>query len=151
MTELLRPGAGRTSRPEQALLVLTAGLLALTMAGAAVLGPVGVGLLVYRTSGTTLNQLRGSDGAALFFVAPLAVATAVLAARRRAVAPLLGVGVGVYALYTYVQVVIGQEYLRLPGNVERFFPLHLAVVVLAEALVVLGLRAAPALPRRAIW
>jgi hypothetical protein len=29
-------------------------------------------------------------------------------------------GVSVYVLYTYAQVIIGQEYLRLPGNVERF-------------------------------
>jgi hypothetical protein len=49
----------------------------------------------------------------------------------------------VFALYTYAQVVIGQEYLRLPGNVERFFPLLLAVFLLAEATLVLAWRAVP--------
>jgi hypothetical protein len=55
--------------------------------------------------------------------------------------------VGVFAVYTYAQVVVGQEYLRLPGNVERFFPLLLAVFVLGETAVVLGWRSMPdALP-----
>ncbi|GAA1436459.1 hypothetical protein GCM10009616_36280 [Microlunatus lacustris] len=122
-------------------------LLALTIATASLLGPIGAGLLTYRTSPTTLNQLRGSDAAALFFVVPLTLGTAVLAVRRHRVAPLLATGTGAYALYTYFQVVVGQEYLRLPGNVERFFPLYLVLFVVAEAVVVLGLRATPVLPR----
>jgi hypothetical protein len=44
----------------------------------------------------------------------------------------------VYVLYTYAQVIIGQEYLRLPGNVERFFPLLLAVFISAEAALVMA-------------
>jgi hypothetical protein len=52
-------------------------------------------------------------------IAPLTLATAVLALRAHPVAPLLALGPGVYALYTYSQMIIGQEYLRLPGNVER--------------------------------
>jgi hypothetical protein len=123
--------------------------LALGMAVSSILGPVGLGRMRYRTSATTLNQLLGSDAAALFIVAPLTVAAAVLSARRRPAAPLLALGVGVYALYTYAQVIIGQEYLRLPGNVERFFPLLLAVFVLAEAVVILAWRLVPPLPRPA--
>ena len=52
-----------------------------------------------------------------------------------------------YLLYTFAQVIIGQEYLRLPGNVERFFPLLLAVFILAEAALVLAWRALPPPPR----
>lgn len=125
-------------------LVLVA--LALGMAAVSLLGPYGLGLLRYRTSATTLNQLVGSDAAALLVVAPLTLVAAVLAARRHPVAPLLALGVGAFALYTYAQVVIGQEYLRLPGNVELFFPLLLLVLLLAEAAVVLGWRAVPPLP-----
>ncbi|GAA4580155.1 hypothetical protein GCM10023176_59170 [Micromonospora coerulea] len=117
---------------------------ALAIATASLVGPLGLGLLTYRTSDTTLNQLLGSDAAALFVVAPLALGAALLARRRHPVAPLLATGIGGYALYTYAQVIIGQEYLRLPGNVERFFPLLLTVFLLAEALVVLGWRAIPA-------
>jgi hypothetical protein len=113
------------------------------MATSALLGNVGFGLMRYRTSPTTLNQLLGSDAAALLVIAPLTLVTAILALREHPVAPLLALGIGVYALYTYSQVIIGQEYLRLPGNVERFFPLLLAVFILAEAVVVLAWRLVP--------
>lgn len=118
---------------------LAAGMAALT-----VLGPLGLAGLTYRTSPTTLNQLEGSDAAALLVVAPLTVVAAVLAWRRHPAGPMLAAGVSAFALYTYTQVVVGQEYLRLPGNVERFFPLFLTVFVLAEAGVVLAWRALPA-------
>jgi hypothetical protein len=58
-------------------------------------------------------------------------------------APQLALGIGVFAVYTYAQIVIGQEYLRLPGNVERFFPLLLSVFILAEAVIVLAWRSLP--------
>jgi hypothetical protein len=77
----------------------------------------------------------------------MALIAAVLAARRHPVAPLLALSVGVYALYTYMQVIIGQEYLRLPGNVEKFFPLLLVVFLAAEAVIVLAWRLAPPTPR----
>ena len=118
-------------------------LLALGMAVSAVLGPLVLGLLQYRTSPTTLNQLEGSDAAVLFVVVPVTLLAAALAVRRHPAAPALAAGIGVFAAYTYAQVIIGQEYLRLPGNVERFFPLLLAVFVLAEAAVVLGWRSLP--------
>ena len=118
-------------------------LLALGMAVSAVLGPLVLGLLQYRTSPTTLNQLEGSDAAALVVLAPVTLVAAFLAARGHPAAPPLAAGVGVFALYTYAQVIVGQEYLRLPGNVERYFPLLLAVFVLAEAAVVLGWRSLP--------
>ena len=124
-------------------------LLTLGIATTSILGPVGLGLMRYRTSQTTLNQLLGSDAASLFVVAPLTLAAAALTVRRHPVGPLVALGVGVYALYTYAQVIIGQEYLRLPGNVERFFPLLLTVFLAAEAVVVLAWRLAPATPRPA--
>ncbi|GAA4351247.1 hypothetical protein GCM10023145_15170 [Angustibacter luteus] len=119
-------------------------LLASGMVACSLLGPVGFGAMAYRTSSTSLNQLRGSDAATLFLIAPLTLAAAALAWRRHPASPLLATGLGAYALYTYAQVVIGQEYLRLPGNVERFFPLLLAVFVLGGAAVVLGQRLTPA-------
>src|SRR5438128_2194806 len=126
-TDVPHGGEGRV------LLAMVLALLALTMTVSAVLGPLGLGLLQYRTSSTTLNQLEGSDAAVLFVVAPAALLTAWLAARRHPAAPPLAAGIGIFAVYTYAQVMVGQEYLRLPGNVERFFPLLLTVFVLAEA------------------
>ncbi|WP_446218642.1 hypothetical protein [Micromonospora sp. IBHARD004] len=124
-------------------LAATLAALALAMATTSIVGPLGLDLMRYRTSPTTLNQLLGSDAAALFVVVPLTLAAAVLTLRRHPIAPPLATGISGYALYTYAQVVIGQEYLRLPGNVERFFPLLLAVFLLAEAVLVLAWRALP--------
>jgi hypothetical protein len=130
-----------------AILLVTLGL---GMATSSLVGDFGLRLMRYRTSPTTLNQLLGSDAAALFVIAPLTLATAVFALRAHPVAPLLALGIGVFALYTYSQVIIGQEYLRLPGNVERFFPLLLAIFILAEAVVVLAWGIVPPLPRPTI-
>lgn len=137
------PTASR--RPDLARVALAGLLLLLAggMAAVSALGPVGLDLLQHRTSDTTLNQLRGSDAAVLLAIAPLTLVAAVLVRRRHPAAPLLATGIGAYAVYTYAQVVIGQEYLDLPGNVERFFPLLLAVFVTAEACVVLGWRLVP--------
>jgi hypothetical protein len=140
------PGAGGGTPASSRGGLLLAGVLAalaLAMAVSAGLGPLVLGLLQYRTSTTTLNQLEGSDAAVLLVVAPVTLVVALLAARRHPAAPPLAAGVGVFAVYTYAQVIIGQEYLRLPGNIERFFPLLLVVFVLAEASVVLGWRSLP--------
>ena len=117
------------------------------MATSAVLGPLGLGLMTYRTSPTTLNQLLGSDAALLFVGAPVVLVAAALVRRGHPAAPFLTVGVSVYVLYTYAQVIVGQEYLRLPGNVERFFPLLLGVFILAEAALAMAWRTLPAPPR----
>jgi hypothetical protein len=134
------PSTGRGPALPAAAVAALGAAIALT----SVLGPLLLGLIRYRTSPTTLNQLLGSDAAALVAVAPLALAAAVLVTRRHPAGALLAVGVGAFALYTYAQVVIGQEYLRLPGNVERYFPLLLGVFLLGEAVVVLGWRLVPA-------
>ena len=136
-------GDGPASGRGDLLLAGVLALLAVTMAASAILGPLVLGLLRYRTSPTTLTQLEGSDAAVLFVVVPATILTALLAARRHLAAPPLAAGIAVFTLYTYAQVIVGQEYLRLPGNVERFFPLLLAVFVLAEAVLVLGWRSLP--------
>jgi hypothetical protein len=136
----------RGTRSERLGLAAVLVMVAAAITTASLLGPVGVGELRYRTSPTTLNQLVGSDLAALLVAAPLALVAATLVVRRHRAGPVLATGVGVYGVYTYAQVVVGQEYLRLPGNVERFFPLLLAIFVLAEAAIVLGWRQSEAAP-----
>ena len=86
-------GADYVVRQERALAIALVAL-ALGVAANSILGPVGLGLMRYRTSATTLNQLLGSDAAALFVVVPITVAAAVLAFRRHPVAPLVAVGIG---------------------------------------------------------
>ncbi len=120
------------------LLALVLGALGAGLVAAPLLGPLGLAVMEYRTSPTTLNQLLGSDTAALLVAAPLCFAAAYLVARGSLAGPPLAAGIGVYVVYTYAQVIVGQEYLRLPGNVERFFPLLLAIFVLAGAALVLA-------------
>ena len=138
-----RPGTGGAAqvevpRPGGRLLALVLGALGVGLLAAPLLGPLGLGVMEYRTSPTTLNQLLGSDAAALFVAAPLCLAAAALVLRGNHAGPPLAGGIGAYAVYTYAQVIVGQEYLRLPGNVERFFPLLLAIFVLAGATLVLA-------------
>lgn len=128
--------------------LLGAGLILLggAVAGAAVLGPLALGVLRYRTSPTTLNQIVGGDAAMLAVVAPLAVLVGVLAVRGHPAAPVLALAPSVVAAYTYTQLIVGNEYLRLPGNVERFFPLLLGLFVLSVAIAVSAWSDVP--PRR---
>jgi len=128
---------------ETALVALLVGLSA-GLVSSPLLGPLVLGLMQYRTSPTTLNQLLGSDVAAMFVIAPLCLVAAWLVRRRSPAGPPLAAGIGAYAVYTYAQVIVGQEYLRLPGNVEQFFLLLLAIFVVAEATLVLAWHMLPA-------
>jgi hypothetical protein len=134
---------------------LAAGLILLgaVVAATALLGPFVTDVIHYRTSDTTLNQIVGGDAAALVIVAPFTVAVGVLALRGHPAAPVLAVAPAGYVLYTYAQLIVGQEYLRLPGNNERFFPLLLAGFLLAGSVAVGSWRAVDAehLPRTPRW
>ena len=128
-------------------------LLGLVVAAAALLGPFVADVIHYRTSDTTLNQIIGGDAAGLVVVAPFAIAVGLLALRGHPAAPVLALAPATFVLYTYPQLIVGQEYLRLPGNNERFFPLFLAGFVLAGAVAVSAWRAIdaerlPPTPRR---
>jgi hypothetical protein len=109
-------------------------MLGAAMAIVAVLGPLVLDVLRYRISATSLNQIIGGDAAALAVVVPITVAVGVLAIRGHRAAPVLALAPSIFVVYTYTQLIIGNEYLRLPGNVERFFPLLLAVFILAGAV-----------------
>ncbi len=67
-------------------------------------------------------------------VAPVTVAVGFLALRGHPAAPVLALAPSIFVVYTYPQLILGNEYLRLPGNVERFFPLLLMVFILAAAI-----------------
>ena len=138
----------RERRLGTTLVALGAGI-----ATAAILGPLILDILVYRTSDTTLHQIVGGDLAALVVVAPTCAAAAALALRGHPAAPVLALAPAVFALYTYAQLIVGNEYLRLPGNVEAFFPLLLGIFVTAGVVAVTAWNAAsgddlPAVPPR---
>src|SRR3712207_8515949 len=96
----------------------------------AVLGPLVMGVLQFRTSDLARNQIEGGDAAALVVVGPACLVIALLALRGHRAALVLSLSPAVYAVYMYSQLIMGNEYLRLPGNIEHFFPLLLGIVLL---------------------
>ena len=105
--------------------------LASALAAVALLGPLVTGVIDYRYSETMLNQARGLDAVALGVVVPAALVAAALTRRGHRAGAVLALGPAFFALYMTVQYVIGPEYLTVPGNGERAFPLFIAVFVLA--------------------
>jgi hypothetical protein len=131
--------------------VLAAGLVGLggLVIVYAILGPLVLDVIHFRTAASGLNQIRGGDLAALVIVAPACFAIAALAWRGHPAAPVLALAPGMFAMYTYSQLILANEYLHLPGNVERFFPLLLAMFLVAAAVTLRswGLVRPEALPR----
>jgi hypothetical protein len=115
-------------------------MLGAVIAATAVLGPFVAGVIRYHTSATTLNQVVGGDAAALFLVAPACLAVGMLALREHPSAPALALAPALFAVYTYTQLIVGEEYLRLPGNNEQYFPLMYAGFLLGGAITVISWR-----------
>lgn len=129
-------GTGRAT-----LLAVLLALLGIGIATASVLGPLVTEVMSYRTSATTLNQIAGGDLAGLVVAAPTALAAAVLVLRRHPAGPLVALAPALWAVYMYLQLIVGQEYAVQSGNNEQFFPLLLGLFVLGEAVAVLNWRA----------
>lgn len=116
-------------------------VLGVGVAVCAILGPLVLDVIDYRTSVTSLNQIVGADAAGLVLVAPMSVVAGLLVLAGRPGATLLGLAPAVFVAYTYTLLIVGNEYLDEPGNVEQFFPLLLGVFILAAALIVVAWRA----------
>jgi hypothetical protein len=115
------------------LMVLGAGV-----ALVALLGPLVGDVIVYHVSAGAANQIAGGDFAGLVLVAPLSVLAGVLVARRHPAGVVLAMGPAAYVTYTAIQLSVGGDIDRYPGNSEKFFPLFLGLLVLAIAI---GIRA----------
>ena len=135
MTE--RP-EGHASRdlPLAALLVAEGGLAAT----GALLGPLVLDLLHYRTSASGLDQIRGTDLTALALVTPLCGWVGKLAWDGHPAAPVLALAPAGYGVYVSTQLLVGSEWGRLPGNVEWFSPLLLGIVGVGVGVVVRATR-----------
>jgi len=133
-------------------MVIALVLLALSLVVNVLLGPLGLGVLVWRVSANGLNQTYGADAAILLLIAPAALAAAWLWWRRARLAAPLALGAGLAALYYGIAEVLGPDYSRYPGNNERYFPLFLAVIILgwtSAARAWAALDAVP--PRPPVW
>jgi hypothetical protein len=126
----------RADRPLAALLVAEGGLVATT----ALLGPLLLDVLHYRTSASGLDQIRGTDLTAIVLVSPLCAWVGKLARDGHPAAPVLALAPAGYGVYVWTQLLVGSEWGRLPGNVEWFSPLLLGVVGLGVGIVVRAMR-----------
>lgn len=104
------------------------------IAVSAVLGPLVLEVITFRTSDHLKTQFVGGEIVSLAVVAPAAIAAGVLWLCGHRLAPALALGPALYAVYTYTTVVLGQEYTRYNGNVEQFFPLYAGLVAGGAAI-----------------
>lgn len=111
-------------------------LLGLGIGANAVLGPLILNVISFHISSAMENQLLGGELVSLLLVAPAAILAAVLWWRSHRAAPVMALGASFYALYTYPQFVVGPQYERYTGNNEFFFPLYLALILLALAITI---------------
>ena len=115
---------------QSALLASALALLAAGLAAVALLGPLTGGPIEYHVGETLRNQTIGLDAASLFVVAPLALTAAFLTLRGHVAGPAIGLGVGAYTAYMFVQYIVGPEHVARPGNNEVLFPLYLCLFAL---------------------
>jgi hypothetical protein len=108
-------------------------LLAVGVSSVAVLGPLVFDVIEFHLVDDVLNQVMGGDAVALVLVAPTAAFAAWLLWRGQAAGPVVALAPAGYAMYTYPQLALGGEFATEPGNSERFFPLYLAIFMLAAA------------------
>ena len=126
-------------------------LLAVGLTANVLLGPLGVGLLKWRVSISGLNQTYGADSASLLLVVPAALAAARWWSVGNRLAAPLALGVGLATLYYGIAETLGGDYLRYPGNNERFFLLFLMLITLSWTIAVRAwssLDATPPVPAR---
>lgn len=100
----------------------------------ALLGPLAGDIIRYHASDGAVNQIIGGDVAGLALVAPVSLLAGILVWRGNRAGPVLALGPSVYALYMYSQLALGGDFVRYPGNSERFFLLYVGLFVLAGAI-----------------
>lgn len=101
------------------------------VAAVAVLGPLVTDVIRYHVVEAVEWQIIGGDVAALFLVAPTALLAGTLLLGGRRSGAVVALAPTAFGVYTYVQLAIGGEFGVQPGNSERFFPLFLAMFLLA--------------------
>jgi len=117
------------------LLVLAIGLTANS-----ILGPLALDVIEYRYTESLINQGIGLDAIALLGAAPLALVAAWLVSAQHPAGAVLAFIPSTFAAYMAPQYIIGPDYLGLPGNNERFFLLHMALLVIGISTTVAAWR-----------
>lgn len=108
----------------------------------AVLGPLVLGVLQYRTSQSGEWQLMGNDLVNLVLVAPICVLGGILHLRESKAAKYFLILPSIYLLYTGLTVGIGMEWSHpaYTGNSEQFFWIFMTLAIGGLILLVFGLQ-----------
>jgi MFS family permease len=110
---------------------ITAIICAATLIIIAVLGPIGQGIIQYRTSQSGIWQIAGQDLANLILVAPMLLIGGILCLAKRAGSKYLLILTPITLMYTGISIGIGQEWSNsaYSGNVENYWWLFLILVI----------------------
>ncbi|AXH95484.1 hypothetical protein [Ornithinimicrobium avium] len=135
-------GIARATELGGAVLCTVVGVLLLV---ATVLGPLVTGRVRFHMSEDALVQYVGGD-LVTSSLALLFLVAAPFWSSGRAWAPALTAGGSAYVIYTFVTVVMGQEYAKYQGNAETAFLLYTAITAGSVLLLVFSVRACLALP-----
>lgn len=97
----------------------------------ALLGPVGQGIIQYRTSQSSIWQIIGQDLANLVLIAPILLIGGVLCLAKREGSKYLLILTPITLMYTGLSIGIGQEWSNpaYSGNVEDFWWLFLVLII----------------------
>jgi len=105
-------------------------LLAVGLTANSILGPLALDVIEYRYSESLINQGIGLDAVALLGAVPVALIAAWLVRAQHPAGAVLAFIPSTFAAYMAPQYIVGPDYLGLPGNNERFFLLHLALLII---------------------
>lgn len=109
---------------------------AILVAGA--LGPLGFAVIRFHMTELVENQYLGGEIITLALVAPALGVAGLLWRRHDPLAPVIAIGPAIYTVYTFITVILGQEYSRFPGNAAKAFFLYAGLVLVGTALAVLA-------------
>jgi len=113
-------------------LALSLLLLAIGIAANSILGPFVSGVVTYPFSDSVRNMTIGLDTVSLILVAPIGVLTARYVYWGKQIGFLAALSLSAYAMYTFVQFIMGPQYIEFSPIVL----LHLALFILSGFILV---------------
>ncbi len=118
---------------------ITAIICAATLVLIAFLGPIGQGIIQYRTSQSGVWQIAGQDLANLVLIAPILLIGGVLCLAKKASSKYLLILTPITLIYTGLSIGIGQEWSNpaYNGNVESYWYLF-GTLVIGGLILLLG-------------
>lgn len=118
------------------VLIVAAFLGAIVVATAAILGPLVLGVIQYRTSQSGIWQTMGVDAVNLLLIVPILVIGGILLALQRDGAKYFLILAPVTLFSLGFEAGAGQEWSLYPGNAERYVWLFIIEVIVALVLLV---------------